>query len=109
MLQPVLDPAVRLAAMITVVVGDERAAHPEIGFCFVLQLVKVIERLMHLFDGAERPLDPRVKPEGRLLPFDRAGVRRSACDGGMWVSTRTPRLPITDWNTLERLTGPLSM
>ena len=43
------------------------------------------------------------------LPFERAGVRRSASDGGMWVSTRTPRLPITDWNTLERLTGPLSM
>ncbi len=27
----------------------------------------------------------------------------------MWVSTRTPRLPITDWNTFERLTGRLSM
>jgi len=43
------------------------------------------------------------------LPLARAGVRRSFSDGGMWVSTRTPRLPITDWNTLARLTGPLSM
>src|SRR3546814_5717189 len=25
------------------------------------------------------------------------------------VRTRTPRLPITDWNTRDRLTGPLSM
>jgi hypothetical protein len=54
---------------------------------------------VHFLDGAERPLDLAL----------RAGVRRSACDGGMCVSTRTPRLLITDWNTLERLTGPLSM
>lgn len=43
------------------------------------------------------------------LPFERAAVRRSACDGGMWCSTRTPKLPITDWNTFERLPEPFYM
>ena len=43
------------------------------------------------------------------FPFERAAVRRSFSSGGMWVIARTPRLPITDWNTAERDTGPLSM
>ena len=55
--EPVLDPAVRLAAMVAVVVDDQRAAQPKVGFRLVLRFVEMVQHLVHLLDGAERPLD----------------------------------------------------
>lgn len=51
------------------------------ALCLGLGLVEVIKRLVRLLDRAERALDPRVKPEGRLLPFERAVGRRPPFPG----------------------------
>ena len=51
--------------MVAVVVGDKRAAQPEVGFRLVLRLVKMIQRLVHLVDGTERPLDLALRPRRR--------------------------------------------
>jgi hypothetical protein len=69
-----------------------------IGFGLVLRLVEVRQRFMNLLDGAERTLDLALRT--------RTAVRRSAVTAACGSGTRT-LATITDWNTFERLTGPL--
>ena len=90
------------------VVADQVIPQPQIGLGLVLRRVEVIERLVRFLDRSERPLDPRVKPEGRLLPFDRAVTRRPSESRGMCVCTSTPSCAITRRKVADFATGPLS-
>jgi hypothetical protein len=53
--------------MILGVVGGAKPRQPLVRLFLAFGLMKVIEGLVGLFDGSERPFDPRVKPEGRLV------------------------------------------
>ena len=93
-LEPILDPRMRFRAVLLCVVLGEVALEPAIGLRLGLGLVEMIERLVRFLDGAEWAFDPRVMPEGRLLPFERAVGRRPSLPAGRWVSTATPRCSI---------------
>ncbi len=58
--------------MVTVIIGHERAAHPKVGFGLVRWFVEVVQRLVHLLDGAERALDLALGARGRAA----LGLRR---------------------------------
>ena len=97
--QPVVNPRVRLAAMILGVVGGDKPRLPLVRFFLAFGLMKVIEGLAGFLDGSN----------GRsTLPSARAVVRRPSEPAGMCGITATPRLSITRLKTADFATGPLS-
>src|SRR3546814_11678853 len=81
--------------MLAVVLGDRPTRHPRFAFGLSLGLWK----------WYNVPCTSFTVRNGRsTLPLELAAVCRSSAFGGRWVRTRTPRLPITDWNTRDRLT-----
>ena len=65
--------------MPAVVVGDEGATQPQISLGLVFRLMEMVERLVHLLDGAKRPLDLALGARGRApLALGRRHMREHA-------------------------------
>ena len=60
--QPVVHARVRLGPMVAAVAGGDEARQPAVRLRLGFGLVEMVERLVRLFHGAERPLDLALGP-----------------------------------------------
>ena len=96
--EPILHPGMRLRAVGLLVIAQQEVDQPGIGFLFVLGRMKVIERLVDLFDGPKRPLHFAFGPTGHpAAPLAR----------GMWQRTSMSRYSMTRWNSWLLSDGPI--